>query len=84
LPVQELAELRPTAPIWWNEQPLDVGGFAEGGYWVVSKHHDVREVSLRGDVFSSAKKSIVPRYKVTGGGGMINGIKHWQVDYRTA
>jgi cholest-4-en-3-one 26-monooxygenase len=28
----------------------------------VSKHRDVREVSLRSDVFSSAKKSIVPRY----------------------
>jgi cholest-4-en-3-one 26-monooxygenase len=28
-------------------------------------------VSLRSDVFSSAKKSIVPRYKVTGGGGQI-------------
>ncbi len=62
LPVQELAELRRTAPIWWNEQPLDQGGFGDGGYWVVTKHHDVREVSLRTDVFSSAAKSIVPRY----------------------
>jgi cholest-4-en-3-one 26-monooxygenase len=62
LPVQELAELRRTAPIWWNEQPPDQGGFGDGGYWVVSKHRDVREVSLRSDVFSSAKKSIVPRY----------------------
>jgi cholest-4-en-3-one 26-monooxygenase len=62
LPVQELAELRRTAPIWWNEQPPDQGGFGDGGYWVVSKHRDVREVSLRSDVFSSAKRSIVPRY----------------------
>ena len=71
LPMQEFAELRRAAPIWWNEQPLDVGGFGDGGFWVVSKHRDVREVSLRSDVFSSAKKSIVPRYKVTGGGGQI-------------
>ena len=63
LPVQELAELRATAPIWWNEQPLDQGGFGDGGYWVVTKHRDIREVSLRSDVFSSAKKSIVPRYR---------------------
>jgi|SRR5271166_4592566 len=62
LPVQELAELRRTAPIWWNEQPPDQGGFGDGGYWVVSKHRDVREVSLRSNVFSSAKRSIVPRY----------------------
>jgi cholest-4-en-3-one 26-monooxygenase len=71
LPVQELAELRRTAPIWWNEQPLDQGGFGDGGYWVVSKHHDVREVSLRSDVFSSAKKSIVPRYPQESAQGQI-------------
>jgi cholest-4-en-3-one 26-monooxygenase len=61
--VQELAKLRRAPPIWWNEQPLDHGGFADGGYWVVTKHRDIREVSLRGDVFSSASKSIVPRYR---------------------
>jgi len=71
LPVQEWAELRRGAPLWWNAQPPDVGGFGDGGFWVVSRHRDVREVSLRSDVFSSAKKSIVPRYKVTGGGGQI-------------
>ena len=71
IPMEEFAELRRTAPIWWNEQPPDVGGFGDGGYWVVTKHRDVREVSLRADVFSSAEKSVVPRYKVTGGGGQI-------------
>jgi cholest-4-en-3-one 26-monooxygenase len=63
VPEQEFAEVRATAPIWWNEQPLDQGGFGDGGYWVVSKHRDIREVSLRSDVFSSAEKSIVPRYR---------------------
>jgi hypothetical protein len=45
LPTEELRELRRAAPIWWNEQPSGVGGFTDGGYWVVSKHRDVREVS---------------------------------------
>jgi cholest-4-en-3-one 26-monooxygenase len=63
VPEQEFAELRATAPIWWNEQPLDQGGFGDGGYWVVSKHRDIREVSLRSDVFSSAEKASVPRYR---------------------
>jgi cholest-4-en-3-one 26-monooxygenase len=71
LPVQELAELRATAPIWWNEQPPDQGGFGDGGYWVVTKHRDIREVSLRSDVFSSAKKSIVPRYREDVAAGQI-------------
>jgi cholest-4-en-3-one 26-monooxygenase len=71
LPVQELAELRATAPIWWNEQPNDQGGFSDGGYWVVTKHRDIREVSLRSDVFSSAAKSIVPRYREDLAAGQI-------------
>ena len=63
LPVDELAEMRRTAPIWWNEQPIGVGGFDDGGFWVVTKHKDVKEVSLRSDVFSSLQKTALPRYK---------------------
>jgi cholest-4-en-3-one 26-monooxygenase len=63
LPVDELAELRKAAPIWWNEQPIGRGGFDDGGYWVVSKHKDVKEVSLRSDVFSSLQNTAIPRYR---------------------
>jgi cholest-4-en-3-one 26-monooxygenase len=63
LPIEELAEMRRTSPIWWNEQPMGIGGFDDGGFWVVTKHKDVKEVSLRSDVFSSLKKSALPRYK---------------------
>jgi cholest-4-en-3-one 26-monooxygenase len=69
--VQELAELRRAAPIWWNEQPLDQGGFGDGGYWAVTKHRDIRDVSLRSDIFSSAAKSIVPRYREDLAAGQI-------------
>ena len=62
LPTEEFAEVRRAAPIWWNEQPPDVGGFGDGGFWVVSKHRDVREVSLRSDVFSSEAKTVVPHF----------------------
>src|SRR3954464_11150798 len=71
LPAEEFTELRRAAPIWWNEQPPDVGGFGDGGFWVVGQHRNVRDVSLRSDVFSSQKKSIVPRYKVPDRGGQI-------------
>jgi cholest-4-en-3-one 26-monooxygenase len=63
LPIEELAEMRRAAPIWWNEQPLGQGGFDDGGFWVVSKHTDVKEVSLHSDVFSSLEKTALPRYK---------------------
>src|ERR1700735_3434984 len=62
LPTHELRQLRRAAPVWWNEQPTGVGGFTDGGYWVVSRHRDVREVSRRSDELSSAENCIVPRY----------------------
>jgi cholest-4-en-3-one 26-monooxygenase len=63
LPVEELAELRRTVPIWWNEQPAGSGGFDDDGYWVVSKHKDVKEISRRSDVFSSLENTALPRYR---------------------
>src|SRR5215207_8464545 len=63
LPIEELAHMRKVAPIWWNEQPKDVGAFRDGGYWVVTKHKDVKEVSRRSDVFSSNAKTALPRYR---------------------
>jgi cholest-4-en-3-one 26-monooxygenase len=62
LPIAELAEMRKVAPIWWNEQPDGIGGFDDGGYWVVTKHKDVKEVSRRSEVFSSQEKTALPRY----------------------
>src|ERR1700754_3950019 len=62
LPVAELAELRRTTPVWWCEQPIGKGGFNDGGFWVVTKHKDVREVSLRSDVFSSHQNTVLPRF----------------------
>jgi hypothetical protein len=62
IPVEELAELRRTAPVWWNEQPQGAEAFSDQGYWLLTRHKDVREVSLRDDVFSSAANCIVPRY----------------------
>ena len=57
LPIEELAHMRKVAPIWWNEQPKGVGAFGDGGYWVLTKHKDVKEVSRRSDVFSSNAKT---------------------------
>jgi cholest-4-en-3-one 26-monooxygenase len=60
LPIEELAAMRRTAPIWWNEQPMGTGGFDDGGFWVVTKHKDVKEVSRRSDAFSSLENTALP------------------------
>ena len=63
LPVEEFAEVRATAPIWWNEQaPGNGGGFHDGGFWAITKLNDVKEVSLRSDVFSSYENGVIPRF----------------------
>ena len=62
LPVDELAELRKVAPIWWCEQAIGKGGFNDGGYWVVTKHKDVKEVSRRNDVYLSAPNTALPQF----------------------
>jgi len=62
LPVDELAELRKTAPVWWCEQAIGKGGFNDGGYWVVTKHKDVKEVSRRNDIYHSGPNTALPQF----------------------
>lgn len=63
IPVEEFAEVRATAPIWWNEQaPGNGGGFDDGGFWAISKLNDVKEISRRSDVFSSYENGVIPRF----------------------
>jgi cholest-4-en-3-one 26-monooxygenase len=60
LPVEQLAEVRKSQPIYWVDVPGGTGGFQDAGYWVISKHKDVKEVSLRSDVFSSWQNGAIP------------------------
>lgn len=62
LPVGELAELRRAAPVWWCEQRIGKGGFNDGGYWVVTKLKDVKEVSRRNDIYSSWENTAIPQF----------------------
>jgi cholest-4-en-3-one 26-monooxygenase len=60
LPVAELAELRNAQPIFWVDVPGGTGGFGDKGYWAISKHKDVKEISVRSDVFSSQQDCAIP------------------------
>src|ERR1700749_4251433 len=62
LPVDELAELRKSEPIHWVNVPDGCGGFEDNGYWIVTKHTDVKEVSRRSDVFSSWQNGAIPTW----------------------
>jgi cholest-4-en-3-one 26-monooxygenase len=60
LPVAELAELRESEPIHWVDVPDGCGGFEDNGYWLLTKHADVKEVSRRSDLFSSWQNGAIP------------------------
>jgi cholest-4-en-3-one 26-monooxygenase len=61
-PAREFALLRRAAPVWWNPQSAArSGGFRDGGYWVVSKHEHIKEVSRQPEVFSSTTKGAIIR-----------------------
>jgi len=62
LPIDELAELRASEPVHWVSVPDGCGGFEDDGYWIVTKHADVKEVSRRSDVFSSWLNGAIPTW----------------------
>ena len=59
IPVTEFAELRHTTPVWWNAQDESI--FDDGGYWVVTKHEDIKSISKNGDLWSTNRKGAVMR-----------------------
>jgi cholest-4-en-3-one 26-monooxygenase len=63
VPHAEFAELRKTAPVWYVEQtPDECAGFDDGGYWAVSRHEDVREVSRNSHDFSTYENTAIIRF----------------------
>ncbi|MCX6470447.1 MAG: cytochrome P450 [Corynebacteriales bacterium] len=66
LPIHEFAQLRKTAPVWWNAQkPGKGGGFTDGGYWVVSKHEHVRDISKNDALWSTNDNGVIMRFEDT-------------------
>lgn len=60
IPVREFAELRKTAPVWWNEQDESI--FNDDGYWVITRHEDIKTISRDGGaVWSTNAKGAVMR-----------------------
>jgi len=50
IPLAELAYLRRTAPVWWTTQRDSA--FDDAGYWVVSRHADIKEISRNSQLWS--------------------------------
>ena len=62
IPLEEFAELRRTAPVWWQSQPPHRDGFDDDGHWVVTRHADVKEVSRDSETYSSYENTAIIRF----------------------
>ncbi|MFI6640011.1 cytochrome P450 [Streptomyces sp. NPDC050504] len=62
VPHPEFARTRRTAPVWWCAQPAGIAGFADEGYWAVTRHEDVKYVSTHPELFSSNTNTAVIRF----------------------
>ena len=61
VPAAEFAELRRAAPVWWNAQARGASGFDDEGFWVVSKHADIVEMSRCSDLYGSWENTAIIR-----------------------
>ncbi|MGW7380055.1 cytochrome P450 [Streptomyces sp. NPDC054794] len=62
VPFPEFAELRRTEPVRWIPQPHGLAGFADDGYWAVTRHADVKYVSTHPEIFSSCLNTAIIRF----------------------
>ncbi|MGK5558466.1 cytochrome P450 [Actinomadura kijaniata] len=62
VPLREFAALRRTARPWWNPQPRGATGFDDEGFWVVSRHAHIKEISRDHERFSAAANGAVIRF----------------------
>ncbi|MEU0805569.1 cytochrome P450 [Streptomyces sp. NPDC005970] len=62
LPLPEFARMRQTARVWWIPQPHGIAGFGDDGYWAVTRHADVKEVSTKPEIFSSHLNTAIIRF----------------------
>jgi cholest-4-en-3-one 26-monooxygenase len=63
VPAAELSELRRAAPVWWNAQPRGSSGFDDEGFWAVTRHADIVEISRNSDKFGSWEKTAIIRMR---------------------
>ncbi len=65
LPLAEFAERRATAPVWWNPQAIGPAFFDDEGFWVISRHADIRSISKDTATWSNWAKGAVMRMPET-------------------
>jgi cholest-4-en-3-one 26-monooxygenase len=75
VPLREFAYLRMTSPVWWNCQPDGTSGFHDGGFWVISRHADIKAISRDNGLWSANENGTVMRLGDNAPDGTIELLK---------
>ena len=62
MPFEEFAELRRTSRLWWCATPDSRQPFGDDGYWVASRHADVKYISTHPELFASSPNTALVRF----------------------
>lgn len=62
VPLAEYAWLRRSAPVFWNAQTVEESSFDDGGFWVISRHADVKAISCARSGWSSEENTAIVKF----------------------
>jgi cholest-4-en-3-one 26-monooxygenase len=63
VPMPAFAELRQTAPMYWNPQTKENSSYDDGGFWLATRHEDVKAISSARDGWSSEENGAIVKYQ---------------------
>ncbi|MEZ5204904.1 MAG: cytochrome P450 [Acidimicrobiales bacterium] len=65
VPLPEFAWLRENRPLYWNPQTRENSSFDDGGFWLATRHEDVKAISCARDGWSSEENTAIVKFEGT-------------------
>lgn len=62
VPLGEFADLRMNAPIFWNPQTREASSFEDGGFWLATRHADVKAISSAREGWSAQENTAIVKF----------------------
>jgi cholest-4-en-3-one 26-monooxygenase len=62
VPLPEFAYLRENKPLYWNAQTIENSSFDDGGFWMATRHEDVKAISSAREGWSSERNTAIVKF----------------------
>lgn len=63
VPLPEFAWLRENRPLYWNPQTQENSSYTDGGFWLATRHEDVKAISCARDGWSSEDNTAIVKFE---------------------